>query len=51
MSEPLLRAVEVKGDPRLCEPLETRIEAIVDRQLEETGDLVEDFVAGKLRVY
>lgn len=51
LSEPLLRAVEVKGDPHLCKPLETRIEAIVDRQLEETGDLVEEFVAGKLRVY
>ena len=50
LTEPLLRAVEIRGDERPDGGAERRIEAIVDRHLEDIGDLVEDFVAGRLRV-
>ncbi len=50
MTEPLLRAVEIRGDLQPGVKVERRIEAVIDRHLEGTGDLVEEFVAGRLRV-
>ena len=50
LTEPLLKAVEVRGEERPDAAAEKRIEAIVDRHLQGIGDLVEDFVAGRLRV-
>ena len=51
LAEPLLRAVEIRGENPPREDEKRKIEAIVDRHLEGAGDLVEDFVAGKLRVF
>ena len=50
LNDPLLRAVEIRGEEPPREGEERRIEAVVDRHLEDIGELVEDFVAGKLRV-
>ncbi|MGC9515506.1 methionine adenosyltransferase [Methanocrinis sp.] len=50
LTEPLLRAVEIRGEVRPEENEEKRIEAVVDRHLEGIKDLVEEFVAGRLRV-
>ena len=50
LTEPLLRAVEIRGESRPDAGVEKRIEAVIDRHLEGTGDLVEEFVAGRLRV-
>ncbi len=50
LTEPLLRAVEIRGELRPDENEEKRIEAVIDRHLEGIGDLVEEFVAGKLQV-
>jgi S-adenosylmethionine synthetase len=50
LTEPLLRAVEIRGDLRPGGKVERRIEAVIDLHLEGIGDLVEDFVAGRLRV-
>jgi len=50
LTEPLLKAVEVRGENPPDGGAERRIEAIVDLHLEGIGDLVEDFVAGRLRV-
>jgi S-adenosylmethionine synthetase len=50
LTEPLLRAVGIRGDLQPGVKVERRIEAVIDRHLEGTGDLVEEFVAGRLRV-
>jgi S-adenosylmethionine synthetase len=50
LTEPLLRAVEIRGELRPDENEQKRIEAVVDRHLEGIKDLVEEFVAGRLRV-
>lgn len=51
LTEPLLRAVEIRGELQPDDNEEKRIEAILDRHLEGIKDLVEEFVAGRLRVY
>ncbi len=50
LTEPLLRAVEIRGELRPGEGEEKRIEAVIDWHLEGIKDLVEEFVAGRLRV-
>jgi S-adenosylmethionine synthetase len=50
LTEPLLRAVEIRGESRPDDGEEKMIEAVLDRHLEGIDDLVEDFVAGRLRV-
>ncbi len=50
LAEPLLKAVEIRGENPPDGGAERRIEAVLDRHLEGAGDLVEDFVAGRLRV-
>ena len=51
LAEPLLRAVEIRGEEPPREGERRRIEEVLDRHLEGAGDLVEEFVAGRLRVY
>ena len=50
LTEPLLKAVEVRGENPPDRSVERKIEAVVERHLEGIGELVEDFVAGRLRV-
>ncbi|KQC15567.1 MAG: methionine adenosyltransferase [Methanothrix sp.] len=50
LAEPLLRAVEIRGESQPDEKIERRIEAVLNRHLEGIGDLVEEFVAGRLRI-
>jgi S-adenosylmethionine synthetase len=51
LNEPLLRGVRVCGDLDLTTSKEAAINSVIDYWLEQTDDLVEEFVQGKLTVY
>jgi len=51
ISQPLLRAVKIQGDLQLTPSLEAQVDYILDRWLESTDSLVEDFVKGRLSLY
>ncbi|MDF0591725.1 methionine adenosyltransferase [Candidatus Methanocrinis natronophilus] len=51
LNDPLLKAVEIRGEQNPRDEEKRKMEAIVDRHLEGAGDLVEEFIAGKLRVF
>jgi S-adenosylmethionine synthetase len=51
LNKPLLRAARICGDLDLSASKEARIDSVIDYWLEQTDDLVEEFVQGKLTVY
>jgi len=51
ISQPLLRAAQISGDGTLTPAKEAKVNGILDYWLESTGDLVEQFVQGKLTLY
>lgn len=51
LSEPMFRAVRIASDMGSICPDESKISSIIDYWLEETENLIEEFVAGRLRVY
>ncbi|HPW73306.1 MAG: methionine adenosyltransferase [Methanothrix sp.] len=51
ISQPLLRAVRISGDMQLTAAREAEINHILDYWLERSGDLVEEFVKGRLMLY
>ena len=51
ISQPLLRAAQISGDGTLTPGKEAKVDGILDYWLESTGDLVEQFVQGRLTLY
>lgn len=51
ISQPLLRAAQISGDGTLTPGKEAKVNSILDYWLESTGDLVEQFVQGRLTLY
>ena len=51
ISQPLLRAAQISGDGTLTPGKEAKVNGILDYWLESTGDLVEQFVQGRLTLY
>jgi S-adenosylmethionine synthetase len=51
IGQPLLRGVAIAGDLQLTLGLESEVDSILDRWLQSTDDLVEEFVKGKLTLY
>jgi S-adenosylmethionine synthetase len=51
ISLPLLRGVQICGEMKMTSALEARVNSILDYHLESTGDLVEQFIQGKLTIY
>lgn len=51
LNNPLLKGAKISGDMRSTTYIEAKASSIIDYWLEETGNLVEEFVAGKLTVY
>ena len=51
ISQPLLRAAQISGDGTLTPGKESKVNGILDYWLESTGDLVEQFMQGKLTLY
>jgi len=51
IDQPLLRGVKIAGDLQLTDALKSKIESILDYQLENTDELVEEFAKGSLRIY
>jgi len=51
LNQPLLRSVRIHGDVERSLAIESNINSILDYWLDETDDLVEEFVKGKLTIY
>lgn len=51
ISQPLLRAAQISGDGTLTPEKESKVNGILDYWLESTGDLVDQFVQGRLTLY
>lgn len=51
IDQPLLRGIRIAGDLQLTDALKSKIDSIIDYQLESTDELVEEFGKGKLRIY
>ncbi len=51
IGQPLLRGVAIAGDLQPTLGLESEVDSILDRWLQSTDELVEEFVKGKLTLY
>jgi S-adenosylmethionine synthetase len=51
VSQPMLRGVTISGDLQITPRMEAEVNSIVDRWLESSDKMVEEFVQGKLRLY
>jgi S-adenosylmethionine synthetase len=54
ISQPLLRSVQISGEkkmPQLPQPMQLKIDGILDYWLESTQSMIEQFIEGKLTIY